>query len=221
MTPFKFPKIKLNIKLLILTLFLILSSTALHTFLVEVNKSASENQSSKGQVLQAASGTYYVATWGDDSNPGTFAEPWATFNYADTQASAGDTVYVRGGTYTERIILAANGTSGNLITWQNYAEESPVIQEHASPPTSSSHVYRPRVTVTGDYVIFRGFEVRNSEGRGIELFKAVRSEVRDCVVHHCWSEGIIVDNNYGTDTYAVVDGCTVHHCALILLPWLV
>jgi hypothetical protein len=53
---FKFPKVKLNIKLLTLTLFLTLSSTALHTFFVEVNKSASENKSLKGQVLQAVAG---------------------------------------------------------------------------------------------------------------------------------------------------------------------
>ncbi len=42
---------------------------------------------------------YYVAPNGNDSNPGTLAEPWATPVKASQAAQAGDTVYFREGVY--------------------------------------------------------------------------------------------------------------------------
>ncbi|SDT08880.1 Right handed beta helix region [Streptomyces sp. TLI_053] len=48
-----------------------------------------------------AAGSYYVATTGNDSGPGTLADPFATLTRARdaARASGGGTVYVRGGTY--------------------------------------------------------------------------------------------------------------------------
>ena len=46
--------------------------------------------------------TYYVATpanGGSNSNPGTFAQPFATWQYAIDQMESGDTTFVRGGVY--------------------------------------------------------------------------------------------------------------------------
>ncbi len=43
--------------------------------------------------------TYYIATDGNDDNSGTLARPFGTFNHAIRLAKAGDTIYVRGGTY--------------------------------------------------------------------------------------------------------------------------
>ena len=74
---------------------------------------------------------YYVATvanGGNDGNPGTVLEPWATFAYADTQISPGDTVHIRGGSYAQRILPTQSGTSGNLITYTNYLTETVTIQ---------------------------------------------------------------------------------------------
>lgn len=42
---------------------------------------------------------YYVATTGDDSNPGTEAEPWNTVPHALNSVGAGDTIYIKSGTY--------------------------------------------------------------------------------------------------------------------------
>jgi hypothetical protein len=46
----------------------------------------------------AHAATYYVATDGDDANPGTIGQPLATIQKAQEFVSPGDTVYVRGGT---------------------------------------------------------------------------------------------------------------------------
>ena len=51
--------------------------------------------------------TYYVATTGDNSNPGTKANPWRTVSYATSYISSGDMVIVKGGIYKENIVTDA------------------------------------------------------------------------------------------------------------------
>ena len=43
--------------------------------------------------------TYYVSTNGDDSNPGTEAEPFRTFEQGINSAGSGDTIYIKSGTH--------------------------------------------------------------------------------------------------------------------------
>jgi hypothetical protein len=75
----------------------------------------------------AAGATYYVATNGSDSNNGTIAYPWLTIQKAADTVVAGDTVYVRGGTYREYVTIGISGTLANPITYMAYPGESPVI----------------------------------------------------------------------------------------------
>src|SRR5262245_60270523 len=42
---------------------------------------------------------WYVAPGGNDTNPGTIAQPFQTIQKAQTVVSPGDTFYIRGGTY--------------------------------------------------------------------------------------------------------------------------
>lgn len=49
--------------------------------------------------------TFYVSTGGNNTNPGTSAQPFRTINHAVDQATAGDTIIVRVGVYNERIYL--------------------------------------------------------------------------------------------------------------------
>mgnify|MGYP003551501592 CR=1 FL=1 len=43
--------------------------------------------------------TYYVATNGNNNNPGTINSPFATWEHLTTVLVAGDIAYIRGGTY--------------------------------------------------------------------------------------------------------------------------
>lgn len=72
---------------------------------------------------------YYVATNGNDNNPGTIGEPFATIQKGIDTAVAGDTVYVRGGTYSvsSRIKFNNSGTVGTPIVLRNYPGETPVV----------------------------------------------------------------------------------------------
>ena len=70
--------------------------------------------------------TYYVApsaSGGSDSNAGTLAAPFETLQHAINQLSAGDVLYIREGIYRETITIDEDGTSGNLITIENYNNE--------------------------------------------------------------------------------------------------
>ncbi len=73
---------------------------------------------------------YYVATvanGGDDSNPGTLAEPFATIQHAATQIQPGYAVYIRGGVYRETVTPPTSGSNGLPITFQAYNDEEVVV----------------------------------------------------------------------------------------------
>ena len=53
-----------------------------------------------------------------DTNPGSEALPWKTIGHAAAAAQAGDTIYVKAGTYLERVHPASSGSPGKRITFQ-------------------------------------------------------------------------------------------------------
>ncbi len=70
---------------------------------------------------------YYVASTGQDSNPGTESSPWKTIDKANSTLRAGDTVYIRKGQYDDPIEPTVSGSAGNYITYRAYPGEEPVI----------------------------------------------------------------------------------------------
>jgi hypothetical protein len=70
--------------------------------------------------LEPQSRTYYVAPAGSDANPGTEAQPWRTIQNAAETLVAGDTVYIRAGTYRERVVPHNSGCAGSTITYAAY-----------------------------------------------------------------------------------------------------
>ncbi|MBI5769878.1 MAG: right-handed parallel beta-helix repeat-containing protein [Verrucomicrobia bacterium] len=74
----------------------------------------------------AAAATYYVAPTGSDTAPGTLAAPWRTIAKSAATAVAGDTVFLRAGSYHEALVPANSGTASAPITFSSYNNE-PVI----------------------------------------------------------------------------------------------
>jgi hypothetical protein len=78
-------------------------------------------------VLPAHAVDYYISgSSGNDINPGTLASPWKTIQKANSRLQAGDTVYIRGGTYqvAEGVNPANTGLPGRPITYKNYGSET-------------------------------------------------------------------------------------------------
>ena len=75
------------------------------------------------------SADYYVSSTGiDNGSCGSEGSPCQTIQYVlDNKINAGDTLYIRGGTYRETITITNDGSSGNLITIQNYPGETVTI----------------------------------------------------------------------------------------------
>jgi Right handed beta helix region len=67
--------------------------------------------------------TFFVATNGSDSDPGTKAKPWRTIQKAANSVPAGSTVEIRGGVYRERVVVRVSGAPGAWITFRSYESE--------------------------------------------------------------------------------------------------
>jgi hypothetical protein len=75
------------------------------------------------QIQSAQAGTFYVATNGNDSNPGTQAAPWQTTNKVNSKTFApGSAVYFRGGdTFTGNLApQVVNGSGSNPVVFGSY-----------------------------------------------------------------------------------------------------
>ncbi len=82
----------------------------------------------------AFAGSHYVAANGNDANEGTAHSPWATILNAMRKAQPGDTIFVRGGTYTEGEIwiqrtYGMGGKNGRYVTISAYPGERPIFTD--------------------------------------------------------------------------------------------
>jgi hypothetical protein len=80
-------------------------------------------------------------TRGDDRGPGTERAPWKSLEFALRQLRPGETLYLRGGTYYERVALSRSGTVEAPITIASYPGEVAVIdgglREFAEAPAKA------------------------------------------------------------------------------------
>ena len=77
--------------------------------------------------------SFFVASNGSDTNPGTQPNPWRTIQFAVDQVAPGDTIYVRAGTYNESVALNQEGIEGNPITLKAYGDEAVTINGGEAP----------------------------------------------------------------------------------------
>lgn len=77
--------------------------------------------------LSSAPGVFVDPINGNDSNDGTKDKAWKSIAHALTQISAGETLYLRGGTYYERVYCAVAGAADQPITIRSYPDELAII----------------------------------------------------------------------------------------------
>lgn len=106
-------------------------STAYYYYVIaERSNGDTSVPSNTAQAETSDSGGYYVSPLGNDSNPGTIDQPWKTVPFALSQLSAGDTLWIRNGTYTHTssiFISGKNGTEGNEIKVKAFPGETVIL----------------------------------------------------------------------------------------------
>jgi MYXO-CTERM domain-containing protein len=151
-----------------------------------------------GQSAQAA--TYYVSTAGSDTAAGTLAKPFLTVAKAQTAATAGDTVYIRGGTYaftgsgTGGVVFTKSGAAGAPISYFAYPGEVPVFDLSGLTPSN-------RVTgldVHCDWVHLKGLEVTGvhqyasgQDSWGVRI-RGSNNVIENLNVHHNDAPGVFI-----------------------------
>ncbi|MGA2408178.1 MAG: right-handed parallel beta-helix repeat-containing protein [Bacteroidales bacterium] len=153
--------------------------------------------------------TYYVATTGNDNNPGTITKPWSTWQKGFNSISAGDILYIRGGTYTATGIVIAdvfaavgvdgkNGTSGSQYQVYAYPGEIPVLD--CSTLTNNSYVRIGIMLTNSSYWHLMGLEIKNCNqvtassphygGQGIYITGSSNIIIENCAAHNNQGPGM-------------------------------
>jgi hypothetical protein len=129
----------------------------------------------------------YVAPWGNDANPGTLTQPFYTLAKAVSVASAGQTIYMRGGTYSysATVTLAQIGNAVNGYKIWAYPGELPVLDFSGTPPGPMSR----GLLLTGNYWHIKGLEIMNAQDNAIKI-EGNYNKIEQCVFHHNQDTGL-------------------------------
>ena len=113
--------------------------------------------------------TLYVATSGNDSNPGTAAQPFQTISFAYRFASPGTTIIVAPGVYTDYqsgwgLHLGSSGTPSSPIVLQSQVRGGAVIDGQNASDRNVG------IYIDGSYNVVEGFEIRNGPKGGVTIY---------------------------------------------------
>lgn len=137
----------------------------------------------------AASAQIYVATDGNDSNPGTEEAPFLTIHHAVDVVEPGQTIWIKGGTYTisERIKIPAKNTSADAMIrmWAMPGTGEVIIDGSAMHHTAMADFKMGRciyVNHLANYWHFKGLTLCNAEDNGMKV-EGSYNIIENCVFH--------------------------------------
>ncbi|MEC5386560.1 pectate lyase PelN [Uliginosibacterium sp. H3] len=165
-----------------------------------------------GCPLAATASTYYVSPSGSDTAAGTLAAPWKSVTRAQTTAVAGDTVYIRGGTYSIKagvntcasqtdtvnaILLDKSGSTSKPITYAAYSGETPVFDFSGMKDDCRIKGFN----ITASWITLKGLEVKgvpqinnlNHESWGVWI-NGSNNVIERLNVHHIMGAGVFIQN---------------------------
>ncbi len=170
----------------------------------------------------ALAGTYYVAPDGKDDAPGTLGQPFASLQKGHDVAVAGDTVYLRGGTYAIKG-PGADANSGILITKSGQSDSKRIYfwaYRNEIPKFDFAGLALGSVTGAGiringsSWLHFKGLEVCNvpqparATNHGIWANPASNTIFERLNLHHNKGTGLFIAFGNGGN---LVLNCDSHH----------
>jgi hypothetical protein len=157
------------------------------------------------------SATYFVTPDGDDSGAGTKEKPFASLKKGSDKAAAGDTVYLRGGTYAmlSGITLKKSGSSDKKrIYFLAYQKERPVF-DFSGVTTQANGV----TVSNSQWLYFKGLEFCNvpqlsgATPNCVLVDHCGHITFEQCEFHHNGGTGLFF--SYGTGGHLVLN-CDSH-----------
>jgi hypothetical protein len=166
--------------------------------------------------------TYYIATaanGGDNANNGSVGSPWLTLTYACSQVTtAGDTIYVNNGTYTES--ARSNLSSGVNILGQSEANaiinftyvstdyDSGCIRLYSAALNNSANQSISYLTITGsDFTAYTA----------ITIYYRGNVDIHHCTIKNFMANGIVYSGPNEIRTTNAEDNtlynCTITDCS--------
>ncbi len=148
-------------------------------------------------VAQSPQNIFVSVSGSDTAGDGSIGNPFRTLYQAGRAAQPGDTIFVRGGVYStaKDKLYYVYGTANLPITVRPYNSET-VIFDGAGAIIDRTQ----SVILIGEssHVVFDGFEVRNSTGRGISVYNSTVITVRNNRVHDVQARGISASGDHIT-----------------------
>ena len=139
-----------------------------------------------GKVLAA---TYYVAPNGNNNNPGTAIQPWATLQKAVDAVAPGDVIIVRAGTYAG-CRIGKSGIANSPITLKADAGARPLINSLASTNRHQSLIEIENFDLRVSYWVIDGFEISGAPRHGVDIRNADYITVQNCFSHNNGSTSV-------------------------------
>ena len=139
---------------------------------------------------------YYVATSGSSSGTGSVNSPWdlrTALAGASGRIQPGDTVWVRGGTYSGAFTSSVAGSPGQPVVIRAYPGERAIID--GAPSTQETF------TINGNWSTFWGLEIMNSlltrnarRPQGIYVYLGSHVKIINFIVHDV-GEGLYTESS--------------------------
>ncbi len=128
----------------------------------------------------AGANSIFVSADGNDSNNGTLESPYYTITKAVSAANAGDTIFVRGGTYnyttTISIGSSKTGTSDNWYNLFAFPGEKPVLDFYKQSYSSSNR----GISLNGGFWYIKGLAVKNAGDNGLHIGGS-HNRIENCI----------------------------------------
>jgi parallel beta-helix repeat protein len=156
--------------------------------------------------------SYYVDSDVAGPGDGSFGDPWDDISSNINSLSAGDTMYLRGGSvsyqlYDEtQISITVDGSSGNEITITPYQSELVEIQNNVA----AARIF----SIAGDYITIDGknqLYLNKNDTNGYAVYvNSANVTIKDAeVANRSGSHNALVYFASGS-SYGLIDGCEVH-----------
>ncbi len=150
---------------------------------------------------QAASAVYYAASNGTGTTC-SLASP-CSLDAGLGKLSAGDTLYLRGGTYNQTVNIDNSGTAGAYITVAGYPGETAVIDGQGTIGQNDL------VDVNGAYVELKDVTIQNSAGNNVVMWGAYDVLTR-AFVTRSYANGV-----RAVGDHQIVQDCRVYYNSLV------